>query len=333
MYPIAGKCGVFAETDINGLQKRGVAAGELMASLFDAIVVQNLTVLARGHAMPPNVLLVGGPHAYLRGLREAWQAHVPERWKERGIPLPEGAKPQDLIVTPELAEYYGALGAAEFARRERESVTEYLGPSRLAAAIARGPEAARRGAAAVGASGMDLAEFRARYERPPWTPPALAPGTRVRGFIGLDAGSTSTKAVLLDEDGRVLAKAYQLSPGNPIEDAIEMFASLGQQVESQGASVEVSGLVTTGYAKDILKDVFAGDARAGRDGRARQLRAARLRGPDVIVRRRRAGHQDHRDARRPGEGLPAVHRLLGGQRAQLPAGDRAQLRLRGRAVR
>jgi predicted nucleotide-binding protein (sugar kinase/HSP70/actin superfamily)/activator of 2-hydroxyglutaryl-CoA dehydratase len=148
----------------------------------------------------------------------------------------------------------------EFARRERDSAVEYLGPSRLAAAIARGPEVARRGAPAVGASGMDLAEFRARYERPAWTPPALAAGATVRGFVGLDAGSTSTKAVLLDEDGRVLAKAYQLSRGNPIEDAIEMFASLGQQVTSQGARVQVSGLVTTGYAKDILKDVFAGDA-------------------------------------------------------------------------
>jgi predicted CoA-substrate-specific enzyme activase len=260
VYPIAGKCGVFAETDINGLQKRGVPAGELMASLFDAIVVQNLTVLARGHAMPPKVLLVGGPHAFLRGLREAWRTHIPERWKERGVALPEGAGAEDLIVTPELAEYFGALGAVEFARRERESVTEYLGPARLAAAIARGPEGTRRGAAAVGASGMDLSEFRAMYERPAWTPPALGAGAHVRGFIGLDAGSTSTKAVLLDEDGRVVAKAYQLSKGNPIEDAIEMFSSLRQQVESQGASVEVSGLVTTGYAKDILKDVFAGDA-------------------------------------------------------------------------
>ncbi len=58
----------------------------------------------------------------------------------------------------------------------------------------------------------------------------------------------------------MLAKAYQLSRGNPIEDAIEMFGAIRHQVESQGARVEVSGLVTTGYAKDILKDVFAGDA-------------------------------------------------------------------------
>ncbi|HEX7486657.1 MAG TPA: BadF/BadG/BcrA/BcrD ATPase family protein [Vicinamibacterales bacterium] len=260
VYPIAGKCGVFAETDINSLQKRGVPAEELLASLFDAIVLQNLIVLSRGSALPPRVLLVGGPHAFIRGLREAWQAHIPERWAERGVALPEGARPEDLIVVPPLAEYFGALGCVEFARREREATTEYLGPSRLAEAIARGYEGTRRGAAAVGASGMDLAEFRAQYERPAWTPPALAPGTLARGFIGLDAGSTSTKAVLLDEAGRVLAKAYQLSKGNPIEDTIEIFGALRQQIESQGARVEVLGLVTTGYAKDILKDVFAGDA-------------------------------------------------------------------------
>ncbi len=259
VYPIAGKCGVFAETDINSLQKRGVPAEELMASLFDAIVLQNLIVLSRGSALPPGVLLVGGPHAFLRALREAWQAHIPERWRERGITLPDGARTEDLIVTPPMAEYYGALGGVEFARREREAV-EYLGPARLAESIARGQQEARRGAAAVGVSGMDLAEFRKLYERPAWVPPTLAKGDQVRGFIGLDAGSTSTKAVLLDEDGRVVAKAYQLSRGNPIEDAIEIFGAIRRQVESQGARVEVAGLVTTGYAKDILKDVFAGDA-------------------------------------------------------------------------
>lgn len=120
VYPIAGKCGVFAETDINSLQKRGVPAEELMASLFDAIVLQNLIVLSRGHALPPRVLLLGGPHAFIRGLREAWQTHIPERWKERELALPDGARPDEMIVTPDMAEYYGALGSVEFARRERE---------------------------------------------------------------------------------------------------------------------------------------------------------------------------------------------------------------------
>ena len=57
----------------------------------------------------------------------------------------------------------------------------------------------------------------------------------MRGFVGLDGGSTSTKAVLLSEDGDVLCKAYQLSGGNPIQDTIDMFVALRQQVEAQGA--------------------------------------------------------------------------------------------------
>ncbi|RPJ71696.1 MAG: CoA activase, partial [Acidobacteria bacterium] len=260
IYPIAGKCGVFAETDINGLQKRGVAPEELMASLYDAIVLQNLAVLSRGNTLRPSVLLLGGPHAFILGLREAWQAHIPRLWEERGVPLPEGATPDSLIVTPRDAEFYCALGCVEFARQEEGC--DYLGADRLAASLAAGHGSAtsRRGAPAIAVSGQDLAEFRREYERPAWTPPPLPAGQTAPGFVGLDAGSTSTKAVYLDEGGRVLAKAYQLSRGNPIEDAIEMFRSLRQQVEAHGARPEVLGVVTTGYAKDILRDVFSADA-------------------------------------------------------------------------
>lgn len=261
IYPVAGKCGVFAETDINGLQKRGVAAEELMASLFDAIVVQNLAVLSRGHTLRPRVLLVGGPNAFIRGLREAWQAHIGRLWAERGVALPEGVNGAATVVdAPEFAAHLVALGAIEFGRREGEGV-DYLGAEALARAVA-GPrqETARRGVPAVAVSGMDLEAFRAQYDLPPWQAPRLEPGTTVRGFIGLDAGSTSTKAVLLDEAGEVLAKSYQLSRGNPIEDAIDMFRALRVAVQSQGAAVDVRGLVTTGYAKDMLHEVFAADA-------------------------------------------------------------------------
>ena len=284
IYPIAGKCGVFAETDINGLQKRGVAPGELMASLYDAIVLQNLTVLSRGNTLRPSVLLLGGPHAFILGLREAWQAHIPRLWEERAVPLPGGAPPESLIVTPPLAEYYCALGCTEFARQENESC-DYLGADRLAAALATGRASSteRRGAPAIAVSGQDLEAFRREYERPAWTPPPMPAGRRVPCFIGLDAGSTSTKAVFLDEDGRVLAKAYQLSRGNPIEDAIEMFRSLRQQVEAAGATPDVQGLVTTGYAKDILRDVFSGDAGLVETVAHAQSALHLYRDPHVIV--------------------------------------------------
>src|SRR5262245_30570617 len=69
LHKVAGKCGVFAETDINGLQKEGTPPDELMASLFDAIVLQNLTVLTRGHTLRPHVLLLGGPNTFIRGMK------------------------------------------------------------------------------------------------------------------------------------------------------------------------------------------------------------------------------------------------------------------------
>ena len=65
LHPVAGKCGVFAETDINGLQKSGVPPSELMASLFEAIIQQNLAVLTRGNTLRPTVLLLGGPNTYI----------------------------------------------------------------------------------------------------------------------------------------------------------------------------------------------------------------------------------------------------------------------------
>src|SRR4029079_664506 len=99
LHKVAGKCGVFAETDINGLQKEGTPPDELMASLFDAIVLQNLPVLTRGHTLRPHVLLLGGPNTFIKGMREAWQHNIPKMWAERGVEIPAGETPESCIKT------------------------------------------------------------------------------------------------------------------------------------------------------------------------------------------------------------------------------------------
>ncbi len=119
LHPVAGKCGVFAETDINGLQKMGVPPDELMASLFEAIVMQNLSVLTRGNTLLPVVLLLGGPNCYIKGMRDCWKANIPKIWEERGTPLPEGVPPEDLIKTPDNAQYFAAIGSVEFGKTRR----------------------------------------------------------------------------------------------------------------------------------------------------------------------------------------------------------------------
>ena len=264
LHPVAGKCGVFAETDINGLQKSGVPNDELMASLFESIIMQNLAVLTRGHTLRPTVLLLGGPNTYIKGMQECWQANIPVTWKERGIEIPEGKTPEELIIIPENAQYFAALGAVEFAKLEieddpnygvyhgREQLEWYIEHGRLAEKQARGSNGLVK-------TEDELTAFKERHKEEHWEPTRFESGTVVDAFIGLDGGSTSTKAVLLDKDQKVIGKAYQLSKGNPIEDTMEIFAEVQAQIEDQGCTLNILGVGTTGYAKDILKDVIGAD--------------------------------------------------------------------------
>ncbi len=261
LHKVAGKCGVFAETDINGLQKTGTPSHELMASLFEAIVLQNLSVLTRGHTLRPHVLLLGGPNGFIKGMREAWQANIPIMWKERKVEIPAGMKPEELIKVPENAQYFAALGAVEFGKDEEPAVGRYLGIEKLLYYIdyGRAEEKAVSGGKGLVAEDSELEQFKAEYRKKKFVPAEFLPGQTISGFIGIDGGSTSTKAVLLGKGGEILCKTYQLSNGNPIQDGIEMFEKLREQIESKGATLEVLGVGTTGYAKDILKDVLNAD--------------------------------------------------------------------------
>src|SRR5579862_6220359 len=217
LHKVAGKCGVFAETDINSLQKVGTPSDELMASLFEAIVLQNLSVLTRGHTLRPHVLLLGGPNSFIKGMREAWQANIPRMWKERKVEIPDGAKPEDLIKVPRNAQYFAALGAIEFGRSEDDCIGCYRGYEKLVYYIdfGRQEEKAKSGGKGLIEDPNEFDSFKEAYRRKKFTPAAFQKGSTVGGFVGIDGGSTSTKAVLLDEKGDILCKSYQLSNGNP----------------------------------------------------------------------------------------------------------------------
>src|SRR5262244_1656505 len=167
LHKVAGKCGVFAETDINGLQKVGTPPDELMASLFEAIILQNLSVLTRGHTLRPHVLLLGGPNSFIRGMREAWQANIPRMWQERKVAIPEDAKPEDLIRVPQNAQYFAALGAVEFGRNEEECVGCYRGYDQLVHYIdfGRQEEKAKSGGKGLVEDPADLDVFKEAYRR------------------------------------------------------------------------------------------------------------------------------------------------------------------------
>ncbi len=258
VHPVAGKCGVFAETDINSLQKQGVNSSELMMSLFDALVQQNLSVLTRGNTLEPEVILLGGPNAFLPALREAWRYNLSKIWQERNIQT-DGRPLEELVFTPQDGEFFAAVGSIHLGREEHVSTrfAPYAGSASLQSLIEK-----RRTMILESKDGVDDSEIRnfiKKYIPQSWEPPQFQNGEKIRVYLGLDGGSTSTKGVFISEEGELVATDYRLSRGNPIEDCIKIIQNLFLKVEESGAEVEVAGCATTGYAKSLLKEVFQAD--------------------------------------------------------------------------
>jgi activator of 2-hydroxyglutaryl-CoA dehydratase/predicted nucleotide-binding protein (sugar kinase/HSP70/actin superfamily) len=261
LHHVAAKCGVFAETDIVNLVKSGIPANEVLCSLADAIVLQNLSVLTRGSTLKHKVLLLGGPNTYLPFLQECWRLRIPQTWEERGYAWPKDRPVEETIFVPENAQYYAAFGACVYGLKEAAEVGLYAGTGGLVDYMTNGRKA-RLGESAgppLVKTRDEASEFKALYSIPKFTPMKLAKGQVVRGVIGLDGGSTSSKAVLVDEAGEIVCKAYQLSKGNPIQDAKELLAKLREYVTGQGATMEVLGFGATGYAADVLQETVRAD--------------------------------------------------------------------------
>jgi predicted nucleotide-binding protein (sugar kinase/HSP70/actin superfamily)/activator of 2-hydroxyglutaryl-CoA dehydratase len=207
------------------------------------------------------VLLLGGPNTYLPFLQQCWQQRIPEAWASRGFEPPAGMPPEELIFVPRDAQYYAAYGAAIYGLHEPADAGLYRGLDPLRTFIVHGRKAALGASAGppLVTAREELASFRRAYAIAPFVDATFEPGQVVRGVIGLDGGSTSSKAVLLDERGDLLTKQYQLSKGNPIADAKELLAKIRAFVAGQGATLEVLGFGATGYAADVLEESLRAD--------------------------------------------------------------------------
>jgi predicted CoA-substrate-specific enzyme activase len=262
LHKISSKCGIFAEADANTLVKAGVPVEEIIASLFEAVVYQNLATLTKGNTPLPTVLLLGGPNLFFKGLQEAWRCHLARLWEQRNVSLADGRGPEDLIQVPEEALYYAALGCVEIGREERDGVAVYEGAGKLRQWIEVGQheQKAKEGTKGLAKDAADLEAFRATYagariatSLDPLADDAADPGERPV-LIGCDFGSTTTKAVVMSPGQRLLHSCYVQSRGNPIEDAKALF----RQIHEAGFR-RVAGLALTGYGKDLLRDILGAD--------------------------------------------------------------------------
>jgi len=256
LHHVAAKCGVFAETDIVNLVKTSVPSNEIMNSLADAIVMQNLTVLTRGNTLMPKVLLLGGPNTYLPFLQECWRMRISELWDERGIAY-DKKKLNELIIVPDNAQYYAALGAVIFGEGEANHDKSFAGLIQLKTLVDTGGNSDNtNNDAPLVSSPEELKAFKSQYAIKPFTPPVLT--EKITCYLGIDGGSTSSKAVLVDEKGDLLLKVYQLSKGNPIKDTLELLEKI-KEADSHHY-YDIKGLGVTGYAADVLGGALKADA-------------------------------------------------------------------------
>jgi len=292
LHKISSKCGIFAEADANTLLKAGVSVEEIIASLFEAVVYQNLATLTRGNTPLPEILLLGGPNLFFKGLQEAWRYHLGKVWKERKVAMPDDRDPESLIRVPEDALYYAALGCIEVGLRESRSVGTYLGSKKLRWWIEEGQyeEKKKIGRGGLWKDPAELQSFLDRYSapggngngngngktkgngngngnghgngygktrrRPRVQLPILGKTSQLGPVVvGCDFGSTTAKAVCMSPDKELLFSCYALSRGNPIDDAKSLF----RQVREAIGDGELLALAITGYGKDLLKDILGAD--------------------------------------------------------------------------
>ena len=233
IYPIAARCGVFAKTDIQPLLNDGAAREDVAASIFQSVVVQTVSGLACGRSIKGNVAFLGGPLYFLSELRKRFIETLDLKDSQ--------------VIFPENPQLYMAIGAALNAL-EDEAIGFSVLMDRIDQMHGVAIEPTTR-LKPLFADQQELDNFRARHNRHKVARREIT-GYEGNCFLGLDVGSTTTKAALIDEDGAILHSYYGSNEGNPLKSVRQAVLEL-YDVLPRGAKIANS--VVTGYGEGLIK--------------------------------------------------------------------------------
>ena len=236
LYPIASRCGVFAKSDVQPLINQGCEKSNLAASIFQAVVDQSIAGLAQGRNIEGNVLFLGGPLHFLKGLQERFKETLKLRDQEANF--------------PELAPYFVALGSAVYAANEAVDFSYEELLEKMEAMAAK--KIQTQGLPPLFESDEDYEEFKKRHTS------ASVERSDIHtymgnAYLGIDAGSTTTKLVLIDEQCRILYESYAGNMGNPVDVVQKELAKLYALMEDR---IHIIHSAVTGYGEELMKHAF-----------------------------------------------------------------------------
>ncbi len=235
IYPIAARCGVFAKTDIQPLINEGASKEDLSASIFQAVVNQTISGLACGKPIRGHVAFLGGPLHFLPELKRAFI---------RTLKLDDPH-----IIAPQHSHLFAAIGSA---LNHKPDVTMELKSilKKLSSDIKMEFEVERM--EPLFADRADYNKFRKRHGKHHVLTEDLS-SYQGNCFLGIDAGSTTTKVALVGEDGSLLYSFYSSNNGNPLSTATLALKEI-HELLPQGARIVYS--CSTGYGEALLKSAF-----------------------------------------------------------------------------
>ena len=238
IYPIAARCGVFAKTDIQPLINEGATRADLSASIFQAVVNQTISGLACGKPIRGHVAFLGGPLHFLPELKKAFI---------RTLKLTN-----ETTVDPENSHLFAAKGAALLSADATPMTLEKM-IERLEQGVAVTFEMHRL--PALFESAEDFESFKARHAEAVVRKGDLSAYVG-NAFLGIDAGSTTTKMTLIGEEGELLWSFYAGNQGDPIKTAIGAMKELSEKLPE---TVKIRRSCSTGYGEALLKSAFSLD--------------------------------------------------------------------------
>ncbi|MDO5596263.1 MAG: acyl-CoA dehydratase activase, partial [Bacillota bacterium] len=258
IYPIASRCGVFAKSDIQPILNQGGRKEDVAASIFQAVVDQTVAGLTQGRELTGTIVFLGGPLHFLAGLRQRFveTLHLDE----------------EHAIFPEDGDCFAAIGAAlcteECQPRKFDDVLDLLEhTTTVSAPVDTMPP--------LFTSKEEYEAFSKRHQS--MTVPTVDLHTYTGpAYLGIDAGSTTTKLVLIDKDDNILYSFYHSNQGNPVRIVLPQLKKIYAQC---GDRISICGAAVTGYGEDLIKNAFSCDL--GLVETVAHLNAARHFTPDV----------------------------------------------------